>query len=527
MKLHQKISLVLFGLFLTIVILEIGLRIGGLAILSIQEYRNQQSIKQKGSFRIMCLGESTTQDQYPPYLEKILNQSNVGIKFSVIDKGIAGTNTGVILSDLEANIDKYQPDMVVTMMGINDGGGHIPYETASTSKIVLTLRSLKVYKLTRLIWLHIATKFKEAPKKQDSIQQEQSFKKALELNPNNYSAYIESGFTYRNQGKFTESEQIFKKSIESNPNIDSAYIGLGWLYRDQKRFVESEQLFRKAIELNPNNDSAYIGLGWVYKEQRKYTESEKLFKKAIELDPNYDFAYIGLGCLYIDQGKLAEEEQSFKKAIELNPNNEPTYITLGWLYIDQKRFAESEHVLNKAIELNPKDDSAYAELGWIYIVQGKFAESEQALKKAIELNPDNERYYGNLAIVYSETGNNEFSEVYAKKADSLRNEYYNLNVTNHYHMLKQILDKRKIKLICVQYPMRNIEPLKKVFKEKTEGSIIFVDNEKIFKDAVRKEGYKEYFTDMFGGDFGHCTEKGNRLLAENIASVILKEISGK
>jgi hypothetical protein len=30
--------------------------------------------------------------------------------------------------------------------------------------------------------------------------------------------------------------------------------------------------------------------------------------------------------------------------------------------------------------------------------------------------------------------------------------------------------------------------------------------------------------DMFGGDFGHCTEKGNQLLAQNIADTILKEV---
>jgi len=32
---------------------------------------------------------------------------------------------------------------------------------------------------------------------------------------------------------------------------------------------------------------------------------------------------------------------------------------------------------------------------------------------------------------------------------------------------------------------------------------------------------------MFGGDFGHCTPKGNRLLATNIADVILKEVFHK
>ncbi len=78
----------------------------------------------------------------------------------------------------------------------------------------------------------------------------------------------------------------------------------------------------------------------------------------------------------------------------------------------------------------------------------------------------------------------------------------------------------------MQYPMRNAEPLKKIFPGQ-EKSIIFVDNEKIFKDAFRKEGRREYFVDMFGGDFGHCTPKGNQLLARNIADVILKEVFGK
>jgi ABC-type antimicrobial peptide transport system permease subunit len=70
--------------------------------------------------------------------------------------------------------------------------------------------------------------------------------------------------------------------------------------------------------------------------------------------------------------------------------------------------------------------------------------------------------------------------------------------------------------------MRSPEPLKKIFQGNEEG-IIFVDNEKIFREALRKTGYKEYFTDLFAGDFGHCTNKGKRLLAENIADVILRE----
>ncbi|MFH1363885.1 MAG: hypothetical protein ABIH45_06740 [Candidatus Omnitrophota bacterium] len=70
--------------------------------------------------------------------------------------------------------------------------------------------------------------------------------------------------------------------------------------------------------------------------------------------------------------------------------------------------------------------------------------------------------------------------------------------------------------------MMNIEPLKKMLRP-NEG-VIFVDNEMLFKNATEKEGYDEYFTDSFAGDFGHCTVKGNKLLAENIAKAISKKL---
>jgi hypothetical protein len=57
----------------------------------------------------------------------------------------------------------------------------------------------------------------------------------------------------------------------------------------------------------------------------------------------------------------------------------------------------------------------------------------------------------------------------------------------------------------------------------TDG-IVFVDNSSSFREAVKREGVPEYFVDMFGGDFGHCTRKGNMLLATNVANAILGEV---
>ena len=100
-----------------------GYASGGFIILSLREYRNIASIKQKDTYLIMCLGESTTADgprPYPDQLENVLNQHNMGIKFVVVNEGVPTVNTRYILEHLKGDIDKYHPDMVVAMMGIND-----------------------------------------------------------------------------------------------------------------------------------------------------------------------------------------------------------------------------------------------------------------------------------------------------------------------------------------------------------------------------------------------------------------------
>jgi len=123
----QKTALIRLGLFLGIVALEIGLRFSGFIILSLQERSNRLSLLEKGEYIILCLGESTTADggdnSYPRWLERILNTELKGIKFSVVNKGLWACNTADIVAGLENNLDTYKPDLVITMMGINDGLG--------------------------------------------------------------------------------------------------------------------------------------------------------------------------------------------------------------------------------------------------------------------------------------------------------------------------------------------------------------------------------------------------------------------
>ena len=539
-SLLQNIAIMLCGLLLVALTLEMGLRVSGFIMLSLQEYKNLQAIEKKGSCRVICLGESTTQSQYPLYLEEILNKRNIGIEFNVIDKGLATTTTIAILLKLEADLDQYQPDIVVAMMGCNDWMT-LYYQDIPDADTWL-FKHCRVYRFSRLICMHILKKLKKEDirsvnrltlaliknsyrNQNKPLDSEEYFKKAIEIKPKDDSAYLALGWFYKEQGRLIESEHAFNKAIELNPKNDSAYVGLGHVYRDQVSYPEAELVLKKAIKLNSQNDSAYAELGWLYRDQGRYAESEPMLNKAIELNPKNDLAYAELGRLYNNQKRYVESEQAFKEVIRLNPKRDPVYVVLSWIYRNQGKLIEAEQILDKAVEINSECDLVYIGLGQIYNEQKKFTKSEQAFKKAMELNPGNELIYGGLATVYGEMGKDKLCKAYVEKADKLRDNFYNPVTINNYRKLKETLDKRKIKLVCVQYPMRNIQPLKKMLKE--DENIIFVDNERIFKDAVREEGYNIYFRDMFGGDFGHCTQKGNKLLADNIAKAILKEIFGK
>lgn len=479
----QKFALISLGVFLFLVSLEIGLRAYGALFLYSQEFRNISSITQKGSYRIMCLGESTTvlgfgEDSYPIQLEKILNQSNIGIRFSVINKGVVGVDTSAILEHLGENLNKYKPDMVVTMMGVNDmntnllGGGNI-----IAQRVRIFLKDLRVYKLANLLWSHIAAK-------KDALERDKQF-------------------------YFSLNREFINKAMKAKTRDFKTSLFLARFYRSEKNFPEAEKLYKEAIALRPGKGRIYQEVGWLYEDNGNYLKTEELLKKAIQVDPR----------------------------------NYRTYLDLGWFYRSRENYSQAEAMFKKAIELNPKEEMVYIELSWLYNCQGKSLQAEDAFKKALKLTLSKRRktlglgvFYengiqnyqtaiGGLGALYTEMNNHEYAREYYRKADELRLKYLNPVTRYNYRKLKETLDKKNITLVCAQYPVRSVELLKKIFEGET--GVVFVDNEKIFKDMIKKEGYNEYFNDLFAGDFGHCTLKGNRLLAGNIARVILKECFNK
>lgn len=482
-SIRQRIQLVLFGLFLCVVLLEIGLRIGGFIFLFQQERRNITAIKEKGAYRIMCLGESTTAggtDAYPHQLEISLNLQNIGVRFDVINKGFPGINTTIILERLTKNLDDYKPDMVIAMMGINDEmsrlhdeGRFIIYKESPIGKIISFFQSFRICKLASLLQQCLANKV-----------------------------------------------QIIKLAQSKKKNAAKRYdLSLEIMKADQENVIEDPE----EAKLKDKRYLDYIDVGRRYRYSEEYDIAEKIFERIIADNPKYIQTYLELNeCYYMQEQHdkmVVLLENAMKQADDVSDIR--PYLELGRFYRLEGKHIKSREMFIKAIKKAPHLVLPYVELGRSYREQGKYVKAVECLKESIAMNPKWDRGYAALALHYQDIGKDKKAALYFNLANKLRLESYSAVMRDNYLRLREILKERRIQLVCVQYPMRDLNTLKTLFDDK-EG-IVFVSNKNVFRDAIKKGSLTDYFTDTFAGDFGHCTAKGNRLLAKNIGDIILKE----
>lgn len=533
--LRGKLTLIVFGIFLAILLLEIGLRAGGFLFLSAQEHRNKASLTKQSDYRILCLGESTTAlggaDSYPRQLEKILNSSGMEKSFTVINKGIPAMTTTDILSNLDNNIKEFRPRIIIAMMGINDLQDPFNKEGKAASNKNPLFENLRVYKLAKLLWLHLTI---PPPEKEKDQSQFKTMLKNIEIklkqSPSS-KGYMQLGILYWGIRQGPKAKEAFLKANALDPDDNEILGHLALQHKRLGEYAEAIPLFQKVLQRKdiPKGYKMKMEnyLADSYKIVGKFDQAAQIYKKQIATVTRHPTAYSELGRIYVRKNQYDMAEKLFNTQIQINPHSVESYTALAHLYRKKGHLPAAEAVLAKALQVNPTESILYAELGSELFKNKKYSAAEKIFSKALTLKPGNSllvdfnSFYTYLLACYEAQGKYDQAEE-LKKTSLYGPENYSPQTHKNYQMLKKISTQKNIRLIVVQYPLRDIEPLEKMLAP--AGITIFVNNKEIFEEGIAKSNYDDYFTDRFAVDFGHCTAKGNRLLAENIARVMMREL---
>lgn len=414
----KKNCLVLFlGFLFGFLFLELVLRFFGVIYKSKPENINVS----KEEIVIVCLGESMTalggKNSYPSQLEKILNQKSGLKKIKVVNLALPMTNSWDMVENFIKNVDKFNPDIVIAMLGIND-------------------KSFKYY------------------------------------------------------------DRLFCNKGEKKFSIVKIFNFFAILVNDVATKIKSKPIFKK----NEN----YINLFEFYERNKDFNAAENVLKQAVKKFPKQSLNYIFLYDLYARNDRKVEGEDILKKGLKTNPESDLIAVKFSWVKILKGDKYGAINLINSVVERNSEKSQSYVILGRFYKSMGEYEKAIECFKKSISINVHNIEANEELELLIS-------------------NEYLNAITKNSYNFLYEFLSTKGIQCVFLGYPIRSSEPLKKMFAKKS--NIIFVDNELVFKNAVKRDGIEKYFIDMFAGDFGHCTKQGNELLAENISIEILKYLN--
>jgi lysophospholipase L1-like esterase len=262
------ILLTIFGIILALFIIELLLNIGGYFVKVIHENKEiTKNLNRDSSefLNILCIGDSHTFGvgakpgfSYPEQLQRMIDKEN--IKYKVYNLGIPGTNSSTVLLNIPKWIKMYKPKVVILMIGCNDNLNlqNSNYYIFMKDKksffywINRILFNLKTYKLFNLL-------IRSFSRKNVNFIKVESYPEDIKNKIRLVREYY-----FHIKRNFVKSKEILNEILEIDKDNYDAYLMLGWIALDSDEFALAEKNLKRAKEINPYRSEAYEQLFRLY-----------------------------------------------------------------------------------------------------------------------------------------------------------------------------------------------------------------------------------------------------------------------
>lgn len=157
-------------------------------------------------------------------------------------------------------------------------------------------------------------------KKLASENAQRAINKALAIDKEFAAAFASQGLLLSWED-VVKAEQSFKRAIELNPNYAMTYMWYGSLLKQSGKLKGSQTLFLKALKLDPKSPIAANNVAWGYYLMGDETKAMEIFSQIISNDPYYPGAYTLAGEILTTHGRLDEATNMYNRALEVDPVN--------------------------------------------------------------------------------------------------------------------------------------------------------------------------------------------------------------
>src|SRR5690625_4907029 len=209
--------------------------------------------------------------------------------------------------------------------------------------------------------------------------------------------------------RFLEADESFKKAIEINPNKPYTHYLLGILSIFRKRWYEAEISLMNAKALGYSTPKFYNRLGEVYFQMGKYENAIEAYQNAADLWSEKVKAHVTIADIYYMIGlsyeKINNKEMSKKfyaKTLENDEKNNSNELGIGVFHQKYKQY----DLAAKSYSAMQSGESLYRS-AMIYEKLGENEIAEQLYKKVLKIDVTKAKFHFRLANLYETKGEYE------------------------------------------------------------------------------------------------------------------------
>ena len=233
------------------------------------------------------------------------------------------------------------------------------------------------------------------------------YRKAMQFNSNNASAYLNLGTVLKEQGRLDEAIFNYKKVLEmaqGKPNYSKALYNLGLVFEEQGNINEAINSYLGAIEARPSDFKSHNNLGNLLKSKGRLDEAERHFRVALQINPNFVQAYFNLGVVLRLQGRIDEAIKQYSQALQIQPDANTQY-NIGNAFQSQGKIEQAIYHYIEAIRLKPDFVEAEHNIGNSLQALGRFDEAILHYRQALKFKPDDIEANYNLGLALAAINN--------------------------------------------------------------------------------------------------------------------------
>jgi tetratricopeptide (TPR) repeat protein len=247
----------------------------------------------------------------------------------------------------------------------------------------------------------------------------EDFNRAVQLFPENASAYNNRGNVLLAAGLPQEAIKDFDRALALAPGYAAAYSNRANAHAEIGQADAAIKDFGQASRLAPNSPAPLSGRGRLHLAASRPHTALRDLDRAIKADDRFGPGYRVRADVKLALGRFEEAVEDLSRSVAFDPTNIDIYLARGYAYLAARNTASALRDFTRASEINPKSAAALEGLALVHAGTEAHDDALNALGRALELDPKSAQAFAYRAVVYKRMGQPDLGQKDLERAARL------------------------------------------------------------------------------------------------------------